>query len=62
MISVHICSLLYVTLYNYSVDVNECSSNNGGCHQKCKNTDGSYSCSCNTGYRLKNNKHDCEGE
>ena len=34
-------------------DVNECESNNGGCHSKrtCINTDGSMSCGdCSAGY------------
>ena len=34
------------------VDVNECNVNNGGCEHSCTNTDGSYTCSCNTGYQL----------
>lgn len=34
------------------VDINECAKNNGGCDQKCVNSPGSYSCSCNTGYQL----------
>lgn len=33
-------------------DINECAKNNGGCDQKCLNSAGSYSCSCNTGYEL----------
>uniref|UniRef100_A0A8C4EAK7 Growth arrest-specific protein 6 n=1 Tax=Dicentrarchus labrax TaxID=13489 RepID=A0A8C4EAK7_DICLA len=33
-------------------DVNECSSNNGGCNQECNNTMGSYRCSCHQGYML----------
>eukprot|EP00794_Sanderia_malayensis_P007132 gene7132-7937_t len=31
-------------------DVNECSSNNGGCQHKCTNVPGSFKCSCNQGY------------
>lgn len=34
------------------VDINECAKNNGGCDQKCLNSAGSYSCSCNTGFEL----------
>jgi len=33
-------------------DINECVIRNGGCHQKCINSPGSYSCMCNTGYEL----------
>ena len=34
--------------------------NNGGCQHTCKNTVGSYTCSCNNGYTLHENKHDCK--
>lgn len=34
------------------VDVNECNTNNGGCSQTCSNTQGGFTCSCNTGYQL----------
>ena len=44
------------------VDINECSTNNGGCSQKCSNTDGSYYCSCSEGYRLKSDAFSCEGK
>ena len=35
-----------------TVDINECSTNNGGCSQVCTNTVGSFVCTCNTGYEL----------
>jgi hypothetical protein len=45
------------------VDVNECSTNNGGCHpqQVCSNTVGSWSClpSCNAGYTFSSNENSC---
>lgn len=34
------------------VDTNECAKENGGCDQKCVNSPGSFSCSCNPGYQL----------
>lgn len=46
----------------HSTDINECSTNNGGCAQNCHNTAGSYHCSCNTGYSLNGNGHSCNGE
>ena len=44
-----------------SLDINECSTNNGGCNQTCTNTNGSYECSCNVGFNLADNNHDCDG-
>ena len=56
----------YITwTYNhllFIVDVNECNTNNGGCEDSCVNTDGSYYCTCDTGYSLDSNKHDCNGK
>ncbi|VDD92750.1 unnamed protein product, partial [Enterobius vermicularis] len=34
------------------IDINECANNNGNCEQVCINTQGSYRCSCETGYDL----------
>lgn len=34
------------------VDINECAKSNGGCDQKCSNSPGGYSCSCNSGFEL----------
>ena len=43
-------------------DINECASYNGGCSQTCSNTPGSYSCSCNSGYVLNIDGHNCTGQ
>ena len=42
-------------------DVDECSVLNGGCHQVCTNTQGSYYCSCNEGYQLEEDNSTCAG-
>lgn len=48
-------------------DVNECDKviggmvSKGGCHHKCENTIGSYTCSCNKGYSLADDKKTCKG-
>lgn len=34
------------------MDVNECAAGTHTCSQVCTNTNGSYSCSCNEGFRL----------
>ena len=43
-------------------DVDECQTNNGGCDQMCNNNDGSFQCSCNTGYTLAADDFDCDGK
>lgn len=38
-------------------DVNECLFDNGGCDHDCTNTNGSFQCSCSTGYNLCSNAY-----
>ncbi|XP_066294608.1 uncharacterized protein [Branchiostoma lanceolatum] len=40
-------------------DIDECSTLNGGCSQTCNNTVGSYNCSCNEGFVLDGDGHNC---
>lgn len=52
-----------LSLFCDSTDIDECSTENGGCQHECVNTFGSYSCQCRSGFMLHDNKHDCkEGE
>ena len=44
------------------VDVDEYALDKDGCQDICFNTDGSYVCSCNSGYSLHSNVHDCIGK
>jgi tolkin protein len=44
----------------FFTDKDECATNNGGCQHVCKNTIGSYECSCLNGFTLHDNKHDCK--
>lgn len=44
----------------YFTDVDECAVNNGGCQHECRNTIGSYMCSCQNGFTLLENVHDCK--
>ena len=43
---------LYVLIYIYIIDVNECLVNNGGCSVNafCTNTEGSFTCQCKNGF------------
>ena len=51
-----------MSLTSLTLDVNECQMNNGGCAQTCANTQGSFECSCGTGYNLALNSLDCDGK
>ena len=46
---------------SFVIDIDECSENRDNCRQLCRNTPGSYSCSCHTGYRLTSDGVTCEG-
>ena len=41
--------------------MNECSIDNGQCSSICSNTVGSYICSCDSGYALEDDGHNCTG-
>ena len=43
-------------------DIVECDTNNGGCEQNCNNTVGSYYCTCDIGFQLGDDYHECPGE
>ena len=43
------------------IDDDECSRNNGGCNQTCFNTEGSYNCTCISGYSLDDDGLGCSG-
>ena len=45
-------------------DVDECATGAHGCEQQCENSHGSYSCACDSGYRLETgvaSPRDCDG-
>lgn len=44
----------------FFTDVDECANNNGGCQHECKNTIGSYHCSCDNGFTLEENGLNCK--
>ncbi|XP_028647295.1 epidermal growth factor-like protein 7 [Erpetoichthys calabaricus] len=41
-------------------DVDECAVGSHGCSQRCRNTPGSYQCSCRDGYQLDSDGHTCQ--
>ncbi|KAL3836478.1 hypothetical protein ACJMK2_021910, partial [Sinanodonta woodiana] len=41
-------------------DIDECQTSPNRCNQNCVNTDGSYYCTCNSGFRLDPNTAKCE--
>ena len=56
----HRCKiLLSVARYMNVADINECKTNNGGCDQKCTDTEGSFYCDCKIGYRLGYDQLSC---
>ena len=44
------------------LDINECAVNIGNCSQLCNNINGSYVCSCWTGYGLNSDNKTCSGK
>ena len=53
--------LLYISNIPPSSDINECSTVNiCGANKQCTNTPGSYTCTCNPGYREGRNGN-CQG-
>jgi len=61
-INVILLYILVVFLSFIHADIDECAVLNGGCEHSCHNTIGSYFCSCNKGFELASNSHDCPGK
>ena len=57
------CNIIMATtlFLQFKLDINECSSNNGGCAHHCHNTHGNYYCSCNQGYQISWDDRSCAG-
>ena len=41
------------------VDIDECAGDIDDCDQICTNTNGSFQCSCNSGYSLSSDERSC---
>ena len=53
-------SIHYNTV-QYFLDIINCVSGSNLCDQICNELEGGYSCSCEDGYRLRNDNVSCEG-
>ena len=53
---VYFCGIMSVDY----IDINECLTYNGGCEYTCNNRNGSYNCSCPSGFTLRT-QTGCEG-
>ena len=56
------CVAVSFTQFFHPPDINECSTNNGGCAHNCTNTQGSFTCSCRSGFQLASDGRDCNGK
>ena len=45
----------------YGIDVDECATDVDNCEHNCRNTNGSYLCTCREGFRLDSDRHQCDG-
>ena len=52
---------LYINVLYYA-DLNECIEGLDDCSQTCTNTDGGFTCSCESGYQLLSDNKTCEGK
>ena len=60
VVTTDVCTIIHVPMNDF-LDANECLGGSHVCAQICHNTPGSYSCSCNSGYRLNLDGHSCNG-
>ena len=56
-------SFLLFSFLDWLIDVDECSNTGlNDCSQLCENTNGSYQCSCASGFSLQPDKTTCTGK
>ena len=51
-----------MVLFTSESDINECEEQTDRCTQDCTNSAGSYTCSCDSGYRLQSDGFSCNGK
>ena len=58
--------LSLISLWNLHMcstsDINECTEGSHNCNQLCTNTQGSFQCSCRSGYTLNSDGRTCDGK
>lgn len=52
--------LLHSSCSSQPLDIDECSSSNGGCTHFCTNLEGSHKCSCREGFALEEDGTTCD--
>jgi fibulin 1/2 len=51
-----------MALFVSESDIIECEEQTDRCAQNCTNSAGSYTCSCDSGYRLQSDGYSCNGK
>ena len=61
MVCVKCINEFFLIVLIFSIDVDECSEGSHNCDQICTNTDGSFTCSCEPGFKLSTDRKSCIG-
>lgn len=54
--------LFFKNIFRHHADIDECAEHVCGPNTLCFNTNGSYSCACQAGFRSENHTLNCTGE
>ena len=54
--------MLSYIIHGFLLDINECSGVDNTCQQQCNNTEGSYLCSCQSGFHLNADGTTCSSK